>query len=236
MIRSVIILIFYFFTALSMNVHANERQLKLVFVNLPTLISNEPEMEGLYNRQFEELKRYITTPVNSTFMPPSRAYIAFDKGLQDCIFPANNSTVTKQGSLVVSRKFGEAHAFVYTLTTAKKINSESALHGIRLGIRRGFDYGGYQFHPSINLVEVDSVLQNMKMLVTGRIDAFVAYEPDSLAVFKEHPEFNIHRDHSFSIYSQLDQIACYKTTLSLEYINQVNTGLTFISATEIDKP
>ncbi len=202
-----------------------EDDVDLVFVNLPTLISNEPGKQGKYNQAFDQILPHFSGHLNNIFMPPTRAYLAFSKGMKDCIFPANSSTINNHKSLIVSKSFGEAHAHVFTLSARPVIKDSKALEGLRLGIRRGFDYGGYNFSSSIDTIEVDSIEQNLMMLASERIDAFVAYEPDALTVFAQNPEISIHRDKGFTIYSQFDQIACHQSPTNLDFITQINQAM-----------
>ena len=194
----------------------------IVFVDLPMLLSNDPTKRGRYNYVFEELHENLKNKPQIIYMPAKRAYMTFDKQHFDCIFPANNSVTSKKDQLVISKSFGEAHAYIFTLSDMPVIKSIEQLAGKTLGVRRGFDYGGYRFISSLRLIEVDSVQQNLLMLANKRLDAFVAYEPDALSIFDEAKDIMIHRDDTYTIYSQFDQIACYDSPKTRAYISHIN--------------
>jgi ABC-type amino acid transport substrate-binding protein len=162
-------------------------------------------------------------------MPPARAYLAFENNLFDCVFPVNNSILALNKSLLLSEPLGVASAYIYTLKSRPVIKSVQSLNNMILGVRRGFDYGGFKFPHSTKTVTVGTIEQNLQLLRLNRVDAFVAYEPDSLVILDNYPKIEVHRDDDFSIYVQKDRIACYDTPRNHIYINNINEQLRILN-------
>lgn len=215
--------VIYLFTATS---HSKER-VNIVFVNLPMVLSHDSTKKGSYNHIFEQLHRNLINKPQTYFMPAKRAYMSFDKGLFDCIFPIDNQIAPIKEKLLMSKPLGDARAYIYTLSSDPIIADINQLSGKVIGARRGFDYGGYQFPSSVKLVEVESIEQNLIMLSRGRLDAFVAYEPDAISIFEENRDISIHRAETFSINTAFDQIACYESQKARDYIEQIDSSKVF---------
>lgn len=204
---------------------ANENDVSIVSPSIPFLLSEDDETRGAYNIIIEQVDNKLKDDFSHFFMPPARAYLSFEQSNFDCIFPVNTTTIKQNKGLIESAPLGVAKAYVYTLKAQPIIAVESQLVSLKLGVRRGFDYGGFNFSPSIQKVEVGSIEQNIKLLELGRIDAFVAYEPDAIGVIENNPQVQVHRDENFSIYTHYDKIACYNSTKNKAFIANVNNAL-----------
>ncbi len=236
MIKNASLFLLYSITTLSTGMSfAQNNIVTLVSPEIPHLLSAKEELQGPYNQKILQIKAFGVKAFEHRFLPPTRAYMQFDNKNFDCVFPVNNSTLESNRSLLTSEALGVATAYVYTLNINPVIKHNDSLKHIKIGVRRGFDYGGYEFDSSTRKVVVESIEQNIQLLNLQRIDAFIAYEPDSLAIIAKYPNIKVHRDDKFSIYVQKDRIACYDSVDNQQFIADVNKALTQINSVSVGK-
>lgn len=192
-----------------------EQKLTIASSEIPNLISAKANQKGLYNNFLDVMPEH-----NLIFMPPSRIEIEFAKGYIDCIFPASSQGFADMSKRIESEPISEIGAFVFS-----NDDSWKELEYPVIAIRHGFDYGNIRKSLTARYVELPSDLDSAKMLVNGRVDAMIGYLNDATAALELLDLPMLQYDQNKPIYIQKDAMICRDSSLSREFIEQVNTTI-----------
>ncbi|MEW6984400.1 substrate-binding periplasmic protein [Colwelliaceae bacterium 6471] len=214
-------------TGSSIPLAAYEKQqvLTIAVGEMPFLFSGVPEDSGAYNVLFDTVKQQMTVPYKLLYVPVARADIVFINGQVDCLTPASTAKMAEKHKLIASQPYNYVTAYIYNSTSEPSISSLHDLDKKIVAIQRGFTYGGKNFGENISVIAVGTINQSIEMLLKGRIDAFVGYESDVVNAFKEYDSSLIHTNKAFIVHSQSENIVCYKSKVTEQFIQQFDASL-----------
>jgi len=143
-------------------------------------------------------------------LPPERAIRNFEHCDNCCYSPANlNSEFYDfDSSIRQTKAMGIAKVYIFVGFDQPILNTVEQLKGKTVGLRRGMHYGRSIDQAEFIKKEVDSLEQNILLLQSKRIDAFVAYAPDIYEEFKRMDLIPFTHDKNNPIAVHEDSLVC----------------------------
>lgn len=217
----------YFVLFLPLLAQANKSndELQIAVGEMPYLFSSDKNKQGSYNRFFDLMKRQMNLPFTLVYSPPARAEQEYASNRADCITPGDIANMPNKAKFIASLPYHYAKAYIYTRADQVVISSLTQLQNKVVATRRGFSYGGFKFDTKVNLISVSKNKQSLEMLSKGRVDAFIAYEPDILHLLKTSKNTFFHKDPAFVLHQQPEKLVCHRSKQSLQFIEQFDTTL-----------
>jgi len=208
-----------------MNVADANETLDIVVYDIPAIL--QLDKQGQYDQIISAVQRQQNEQWNYTVAPPGRVDKLFDLNKADCIFPFDKR-FHKNSNTVNSLPVHVAQAYIYSLPHLPPIKSLTELKGKRIGARTGMLYGPEFDKLNLDIKYVTQIEQNIDKLLSGRIDAFVAWAPDSIAAFKRKNITPTSDTRPFITHN--DAFLCHDTPKSRAFINSFNKALRKITA------
>ena len=120
-------------------------------------------------------------------LPPFRAEKMFADCQNCCFSPANKDPEFYDfgDDILKSDPMNTAKIYIFVNQGQPSINRLEDLRGKKVGIRRGMPYGKKFEKIQLKTELVTKLEQNINMIRSGRIDAFVAYVPDAYIAFRD---------------------------------------------------
>ena len=158
--------------------------------------------------------------------PIIRAKHLFRTQQLNCISPSDGSEDPFPFPTVQSTPLNLAKAYIFRKQGDTVISDLTALKGLNVGVRKGLEFGGKLVPYELQLEPVWDTEQNYKKLLSGRIDAFIAYVPDIWGYFdsKELPQLAYDKTKPIVIYRE--SVVCHDTPENRAFIKQLNSALT----------
>jgi len=180
-------------------------------------LTQPPAPEGLYNRFLSTLDN-----IDVVFMPPSRVEVEFYKDYLNCIFPASTETILEKDTLLESHPLAVTNAYIFTVEEQPLAELNEAS---RIGIRRGFSYGGIRQSFPANYIELDDDATVLQFLTLGRVDAVISYLVDihgaAQSLRLPIPQFRKDRP----IHTSREAFVCHDNSTNRLFIEQLNNAI-----------
>ena len=204
---------FVLFPILSTNAYAEI--VDFIHIDIPGL--HEKDQSGKYDKQLiNKLETAHFKDYNIKVVPAARAFVEFQQCANCCISPVNFNDsfydFKRNDYLYTKNPMGIAEIYIWTLSGKGAISKISDLTDKRVGIRRGMPLGKIIENANLNFQKSNSILQNIKKLESGRIDAFIDYNPDVPNALKANGyEGKVIYDQSTPLEIHPDHYICKKT-------------------------
>jgi len=196
------------------------QDVRIAGYDIPALIQKDGT--GEYDQKITNIQTKLSKTWQYKILPPARADKLFDAKALDCIFPYDrNFHPNKQ--TINSLPLGIAQAYIYSNAGSSPIVNIKQLQGLRIGARIGMLYGPEFDSLNLHVEYVTTLEQNIDKIKQGRIDAFVAWSPDSDAAFerKKMPPL----PHGEPFVEHNDAILCHDTLKNRAFINNFNQAM-----------
>lgn len=211
----------YIFFIITWSIQAvSTDKIKLAAYDIPFILQSDAK--GDYDKVFEQVKIIADRTWHYDVLPPARVDLLFDFGKVDCIVPFDKK-FHHNIDTINSDHFFIATAYIYTIAGSNPIDSLKQLVNKKVGARNGMLYGPEFDALNLRIEYVESIAQNIEKLNAGRIDAFVAWSPDSLAAFKEKGIEPL--PHALPFITHKDSFLCHNTSQSIQFIEEFNRAL-----------
>ena len=160
-------------------------------------------------------------------LTPTAAEKLFVKGDADCISPANadSNFYTYSFPVITSNSMFQAKIYAYTPVGTPVLSNLSDLSGKKVGIRSGMPYGNEIDSSGLEFVKARDIETNIKRLKQGKIDAFIAYWPDSDAAFDNAGISSLTHAKDSPLAVHDDQVVCRDSESGRAVIEAVNSKL-----------
>ena len=157
--------------------------------------------------------------------PIIRAKHLFRSKQLNCISPTDGSTDPFPFATIQSLPLNLAKAYIFSKQGGPVYSDLKELKGLNIGVRKGLEFGGKLDQYPLNIEPVWDTEQNYKKLLSGRIDAFIAYVPDLWGYFgSQHiPQLAYNKSKPILVYQE--SVACHDTPENRAFIKQLNTAL-----------
>lgn len=156
----------------------------LVFGTFPIPLMVESEQQGIFIDLTRALAAEAGLDIHITVFPAKRALSEFEQGNLDGLFPALSVTmpVAYERSLSIYSK----DDFAFTLKGQPVLSTPEQLQHKRVGITAGYPYSPLLTgQPGIQFMSANTDIQNVQMLLAGRIDVFVVEEHSGLRALEQ---------------------------------------------------
>lgn len=156
----------------------------LIFGTYPIPLMVESEQQGIFIRLTKALAAEAGLDVRIVLFPAKRALSEFEQGNLDGLFPAIDVSmpVPYERSLSIYSK----DDFAFTLREQPLLTSVEQLRNKRVGITSGYPYSRLLTgNPDIQPMMANTDLQNVQMLLAGRIDVFVVEQYSGLRALEQ---------------------------------------------------
>lgn len=156
-------------------------------VTYPIPVHVESPEKGL----FIDLVRAVATEaglaVHVSVQPPPRALQSFGSGQHAVVFPALDVLFPENAGIVRSKEAIDCKEdFVFTRRGTALLTQLDELHGLRVGITRGYPYAREVGESKTLAIETAlSDEANLQKLVAGRIDAFILDEKTGVRALEQ---------------------------------------------------
>ncbi len=203
--------------------------IKIASYDIPAII--QADGKGEYDKIFQQVNGITDSKLQYQVLPPARVDIMFNSKQIDCILPFDKK-FHEDANTINSMPFSIAQAYIYSAkgTQALTLNQ---LKNKKVGARLGMLYGPEFDDAQLNVEYVSYIEQNIDKLNAGRIDAFVAWAPDSIQAFKNKSIGNL--PHTKSFIRHNDAFLCHDTIAARKFIKTFNRGLKILHKYNIDK-
>ncbi len=139
---------------------------------IPGLIINKKE--GLFVKLHHEVILRSQLSLDFIIEPTRRIQHSFKRNKLIGYFPELWQSIPKDKSeVIVSDSIWLKSIIVFTREGSQSISQLSDLEGLTVGAVRGYSYGQVEENKNINIQYVNSDIQNIKKLVSGRVDAIL---------------------------------------------------------------
>lgn len=162
--------------------------------------------------------------------PPARAEHLFSKCTDCCFSPANkNPEFYDYGDdIVQTDPMSTAKIYIFTAAGQPVISNLSELKGKKVGTRFGMPYGETFDKMALKTEAAQTIKANIKKVMSGRLDAFVAYVPDAYQAFKDMNMEPLPHDRDNPVAVHDDCLVCRE--VSGEFIQKFNRKLKAVDA------
>lgn len=177
-----------------------------------------------FNQILNVLSQRISTKIDYQFYYPLRAVELFDNNETDCLFPGSILVYDLKSPPVETTPIQTAKAYFIGLENYRAADLlDVSQPALIIGYRRGNTYGGnitkLAHH---NLRALNSGANIRELLARKRIDVFLGYMPDSLALINAIPEKPLTYHQESLFYSQNDSFLCHDTPELQPFVKQLN--------------
>ena len=116
--------------------------------------------------------------IDLTVSPWARSMLYLKNGQTDLLFPTGKNTERQITFYYSQEPVNNADFLIYVLKDSTiEWNGLESLKGLRIGLKRGFNYGDKWAAASDFIkLDIDTIANGFKMLDLRRIDGFVGYE------------------------------------------------------------
>jgi len=228
--RSILLLLSYLFVFMCLQVNTasatSTQKIAILGYDIPKLL--EKNRTGEYDKILMAAFKKVSVDLTYKIVPPARADLSFDKHKVDCIIPYDKS-FHKNPDTVNSLPLNIAKAYIYTDFNTLPIHNISDLSQKTVGARNGMLYGKDFDQINASVQYVERIEQNIDKLLSGRIDAFVAWSPDSDKAFKLKGISPLTRGKAFMEHK--DSMLCHDNEQNRAFIKELNKALKEILTT-----
>lgn len=196
------------------------QEMKIAGYDIPALIQKDGS--GEYDQKIANIQTQLAENWQYDILPPARADKLFDAKALDCIFPYDRKFhLNKQ--TINSLPLGIAKAYIYSKAGTMPFKNIVQLQGLRVGARIGMLYGPEFDALSLHVEYVTTLEQNIDKINQSRIDAFVAWSPDSDAAFNNKNMAPL--PHGAPFVEHNDAILCHDTPKNRIFIDSFNKAI-----------
>ena len=150
---------------------------------IPGLVINKKE--GIFVKLHHEIIHRSKLSLDFIIEPTQRIQHSFKRNQLIGYFPELWQNIPKDKSeIIVSDSIWLKSIFVFTIKDKHYITQLSELEGLTVGAVRGYSYGQIENNKNINIQYVNNDLQNIKKLLTGRIDAIIGDSTSTVFAIK----------------------------------------------------
>jgi len=175
-------IVLFFLTLLPISAFSAET---LTIATFPIPLMVESKDEGIFIELTQALAKEAGFELVIIVLPPQRALEDFEANNVDGIFPALKVTMPEKyvrSSLVYVKR-----DYSFTVKGKPPLEKIADLSGKLVAITSGYPYAEkLTTDKSIRFVVTNSDGQNVKMLLAGRVDAFVVEEKSGLEAFSNN--------------------------------------------------
>jgi polar amino acid transport system substrate-binding protein len=116
--------------------------------------------------------------IDLTVSPWARSMLYLKNGQTDVLFPTGKNTERQEIFYYSQEPVNHANFLIYVLKDSPiKWNGLQSLNGLRIGLKRGFNYGDdWAAATYFDKLDIGTILNGFKLLDLQRIDGFVGYE------------------------------------------------------------
>ncbi len=156
----------------------------LVFGTFPIPLMVESEQQGVFIDLTRALAAEAGLDIRVVVFPTRRALSEFELGHLDSLFPAINMMMPV--AYERSHSIYSKDDFAFTLKEQPVLSTPEQLQRKRVGITAGYPYPPLLTgQPDILFISANTDIQNMQMLLAGRIDVFVVEEHSGLRALEQ---------------------------------------------------
>jgi len=180
------------------------------------------EIDGLHQKDGGGDYDKVISVLNATkVMSPAAAQKFFESGKAECLSPANTDPnfYSYDFPVISSNSMFQAKVFIYA---NQEISSITDLSGKKVGIRKGMPYGNKIDNSGLNFIQARDIETNIKRLKSGKIDAFIAYWPDSEQAFKNLDVMILPHAVNSPLAVHDDQVVCRDSAKGKSIIQAIN--------------
>jgi len=150
---------------------------------IPGLVMNKEE--GLFIRLHNEIINRAQLSLDFIIEPTQRIQQSFKNNQLIGYFPELWQNIPKDKSeIIVSDSIWLKSIIIFTRKNEQAITQLSDLEGLTIGAVRGYSYGQIEKNKNINVQYVNSEIQNIKKLLSGRIDAIIGDNASTVSAIK----------------------------------------------------
>jgi len=180
------------------------------------------EIDGLHQKNGNgDYDKIIASLESTKVLSPSAALKFFDSGKAECISPANTDPnfYSYDFPVISSNSMFQAKIYIYA---NDEVPNLASLSGKKVGIRKGMPYGNKIDNSGLNFIQARDIETNIKRLKDGKIDAFIAYWPDSEQAFKNLDVRELPHAKNSPLAVHDDQVVCRDTARGKAIIQAIN--------------
>lgn len=202
---------------------------------IPGLVVNTKE--GLFVKLHHEIIRRSQLSLDFIIEPTQRIQHSFKRNLLIGYFPELWQNIPKDKSeIIVSDSIWLKSIIVFTMKNKQPITQLSDLEGLTVGAVRGYSYGKVENNTSIAIQYVNNDMQNIKKLLSGRIDAIIGDSASTVAAIKS---LGLTNKIFYNLKRPIDILEAFyifqNTTKGHEIRNQINIAIKSLKEEEIIK-
>ena len=191
------------------------------------LIENLQENKHFaYDNIWREMYSRLDVSVNTYYYPPARALSYFLEHKFDCLFPVDIRFLDGRENLIQSKPINYAKVYLVSKNAGTHYRNIDA-KGLRMiAVQRGYTYGGIidDIHPNRQMV-VNSIEQQIGLLMKDRVDAILIYVPDLYLVTPMHQISKLWFAKSKPLSVHEENLVCWDNKQTRQMIARVNTLL-----------
>ncbi|HXA46151.1 MAG TPA: transporter substrate-binding domain-containing protein [Burkholderiaceae bacterium] len=212
-------------------VHAGP--ITIAAIDIPGLL--EPSQNGTYDRVLARIAEMAGEKWQLNYLPAKRVNAVLTAE-GSCAIPYdlhhfNEISAESKGALIASLPINVAKVYLFTAPDSVPLGDIPDKSHFVVGVRRGLPYGQdvdrlLVSHPERFLV-ANSEESNIRMLLSGGINAMLAFLPDINHYYQTHPgtpALVFDKEKPIVVYK--DSIVCGNTPENSHLIDQINNGLT----------
>lgn len=141
--------------------------------------------EGLFVKLHHEIINRSQLSLDFIIQPTQRIQHSFKQNQLIGYFPELWQNIPKDKSeIIVSDSIWLKSIIVFTMKDQQLITQHSDLEGLIVGAVRGYSYGQIENNKNINIQYVNNDIQNIKKLLSGRIDAIIGDDTSTVTAIK----------------------------------------------------
>lgn len=192
---------------------------------IPGLVVNKKE--GLFVKLHNEIMNRSQLPLELVIEPTQRVQQSFKNNQLIGYFPELWQQIPKAKSeIIVSDSIWLKSIIIFTRKGSQAITQLSDLEGLTIGAVRGYSYGQAESNKNIKIQYVNNEMQNIKKLLSGRIDAIIGDNASTVsAIQNSNEEQNI----SFNLHQPIDILEVFyifqNTTQGHKVRNKINNAI-----------
>jgi hypothetical protein len=192
---------------------------------IPGLVINKEE--GLFIRLHNEIINRTQLSLDFIIEPTQRIQQSFKSNQLIGYFPELWQNIPKDKSeIIVSDSIWLKSIIIFTRKNEQTITQRSDLEGLTLGAVRGYSYGQIEKNKNINIQYVNSEIQNIKKLLSGRIDAIIGDNASTVSAIKNS---TYAQDIFYNLQQPIDILKVFyifqNTTEGYEIHNKINIAI-----------
>ncbi len=192
---------------------------------IPGLIINKKE--GLFIKLHHEIIRRSQLFLEFIIEPTQRIQHSFKRDQLIGYFPELWQSIPKDKSeVVVSDSIWLKSIIVFTKKGRQSISQLTDLEGLTVGAVRGYSYGQIEENKNINIQYVNSDIQNIKKLISGRVDAILG---DSASTVSAINTLGYNKDIFYNLKQPIDILEAFyvfqNTLKGQEIRNKINIAI-----------